>query len=101
MKTGLFFGSFNPVHIGHLIISQYILNEAKLDRIKFVVSPHNPLKEKITRTIKVPLYYTGLTDKAIVSIKDSKPTAFKLNRNYEIELTLSIEAESYNWVIIE
>lgn len=46
MKTGLFFGSFNPVHIGHLIISQYILNEAKLDRIKFVVSPHNPLKEK-------------------------------------------------------
>jgi nicotinate-nucleotide adenylyltransferase len=46
MKTGLFFGSFNPIHIGHLIISQYILNEAKLDQIKFVVSPHNPLKEK-------------------------------------------------------
>ena len=46
MKTGLFFGSFNPIHIGHLIISQYILNEAKLDYIKFVVSPHNPLKEK-------------------------------------------------------
>ena len=46
MKTGLFFGSFNPIHIGHLIISQYMLNEAKLDQIKFVVSPHNPLKEK-------------------------------------------------------
>lgn len=46
MKTGLFFGSFNPIHIGHLIIAQYILNEAKLDKVKFVVSPHNPLKEK-------------------------------------------------------
>lgn len=44
MKTGLFFGSFNPIHTGHLIIAQYILNEAGLDLIKFVVSPHNPLK---------------------------------------------------------
>jgi nicotinate-nucleotide adenylyltransferase len=46
MRTGLFFGSFNPIHTGHLIIAQYILDEAKLDRIKFVISPHNPLKEQ-------------------------------------------------------
>ncbi len=46
MKTGLFFGSFNPIHTGHLIIAQYILDEAKLDNIKFVVSPHNPLKNE-------------------------------------------------------
>jgi hypothetical protein len=49
----------------------------------------------------VPLYYTGLTDKAVVKIKDSNPFLAKLNRKYEIELTLSIEPESYNWVIIE
>ena len=46
MKTGLFFGSFNPIHTGHLIIAQYLINEAKLDRVKFIVSPHNPLKTK-------------------------------------------------------
>jgi nicotinate-nucleotide adenylyltransferase len=44
MKVGLFFGSFNPVHIGHLIIANHILNETDLDKIWMVVSPHNPLK---------------------------------------------------------
>ncbi len=43
---GLFFGSFNPVHIGHLIIAQTFLNELKLDAVWFVLSPHNPLKDK-------------------------------------------------------
>ena len=46
MKIGLFFGSFNPVHTGHLIIANYILEYSDLQRIWFVVSPHNPLKEK-------------------------------------------------------
>lgn len=45
MKTGLFFGSFNPIHQAHLIIANSILNEGLVDRIWFVVSPHNPLKE--------------------------------------------------------
>lgn len=48
MKTGLFFGSFNPVHIGHMVIAQYILEFSDLDEIWFVVSPHNPFKEKNT-----------------------------------------------------
>jgi nicotinate-nucleotide adenylyltransferase len=46
MKIGLFFGSFNPIHLGHLSIAQYILNETDIQKIKFIVSPHNPLKEK-------------------------------------------------------
>ena len=45
-KTGLFFGSFNPIHNGHLMLAKYILNEYDLDEIWFVVSPQNPLKEK-------------------------------------------------------
>jgi nicotinate-nucleotide adenylyltransferase len=44
MKIGLYFGSFNPVHVGHLIIANYILNETELEKIWFVVSPQNPLK---------------------------------------------------------
>lgn len=46
MKIGLFFGSFNPIHTGHLIIANFILENSGLKQIWFVVSPHNPLKEK-------------------------------------------------------
>jgi nicotinate-nucleotide adenylyltransferase len=45
-KTGLFFGSFNPIHNGHLILASYMLEFTDLDEIWFVVSPQNPLKEK-------------------------------------------------------
>jgi nicotinate-nucleotide adenylyltransferase len=46
MKTGLYFGSFNPIHIGHLAIANYMVEHSDLDEIWFVVSPHNPLKRK-------------------------------------------------------
>lgn len=46
MKVGLFFGSFNPIHVGHLVLANYMLEYTDLDRIWFVVSPHNPLKKK-------------------------------------------------------
>lgn len=44
MKVGLYFGSFNPIHVGHLIIANHILNETNLKMIWFVVSPQNPFK---------------------------------------------------------
>ena len=44
MIIGLFFGSFNPVHNGHLIIANHILNNTDLQQVWFIVSPHNPLK---------------------------------------------------------
>ena len=45
MNTGLYFGSFNPIHIGHLIIANHVLNETSLEKIWFIVSPQNPLKK--------------------------------------------------------
>lgn len=45
-KAGLFFGSFNPVHIGHMAIANYFLKFTDLDEVWFVVSPHNPHKRK-------------------------------------------------------
>jgi nicotinate-nucleotide adenylyltransferase len=47
-KIGLFFGSFNPVHIGHLAIAGYMKEFTDLDQVWFVVSPQNPLKKKET-----------------------------------------------------
>jgi nicotinate-nucleotide adenylyltransferase len=45
-KIGLFFGSFNPIHIGHLAIANYFAEFTDLNEVWFVISPHNPLKNK-------------------------------------------------------
>ncbi len=46
MKIGLYFGSFNPIHVGHLITANTMAENTDLDQVWFVVSPHNPLKKK-------------------------------------------------------
>ena len=48
LKVGIYFGSFNPIHIGHIAIAGYMLEFTGLEEIWFVVSPHNPLKKKET-----------------------------------------------------
>jgi hypothetical protein len=62
---------------------------------------YNPKAEKITRTLKLPLYYTGLTDTAMISEKDGKRVSHVLDRKHEITLTISIEPNSYTWYLIE
>lgn len=47
-RVGLFFGSFNPIHVGHLIIANTFVEKTDLDEVWFVVSPQNPLKERKT-----------------------------------------------------
>ncbi len=44
MKIGLYFGSFNPIHIGHLVIANHIINNTDFKKIWFIISPQNPLK---------------------------------------------------------
>lgn len=46
LKVGLFFGSYNPVHIGHMAIANYMVEYASIDQLWFVVSPQNPLKNQ-------------------------------------------------------
>lgn len=48
MNIGLYFGSFNPIHVGHLIIAQYMIQREDIDAVWFVVSPQNPFKDKAT-----------------------------------------------------
>lgn len=48
MNIGLYFGTYNPIHIGHLIIANYIVEHSDLDEIWMVVTPHNPFKKKNT-----------------------------------------------------
>ncbi|MGF7230661.1 nicotinate (nicotinamide) nucleotide adenylyltransferase [Arachidicoccus sp.] len=44
MKIGLYFGSFNPIHVGHMIIAEHVVNHSDLKQIWFILSPQNPLK---------------------------------------------------------
>jgi len=46
MKIGLYFGTYNPVHVGHLVIANYMAEYTDLDQVWLIVSPQNPLKEK-------------------------------------------------------
>jgi len=46
MHIGLFFGSFNPIHVGHMVLANFMLSFTDMQKIWFVVSPHNPLKNK-------------------------------------------------------
>jgi nicotinate-nucleotide adenylyltransferase len=48
MKIGLFFGTFNPIHVGHLIIANHMAQHATIDQVWLVVTPHNPHKDKST-----------------------------------------------------
>ena len=62
---------------------------------------YNPLKEKITRSIKVPLYYTGLT-KSVTVMSDNGATSVKpINRDYTMDLSFTIPPESYTWFVLK
>ncbi len=57
MKIGLFFGSFNPIHIGHLAIANYMVEFANIDELWFVITPQNPEKQKTTLLADNQRYY--------------------------------------------
>jgi hypothetical protein len=70
-------------------------------KTKGLVMLYNPLKQKITRTITLPLYYTGLTDKAFIREKEGAPVQYALSREYSVRLKMTLQPESYTWLAIE
>jgi hypothetical protein len=61
----------------------------------------NPLKEPITRILKIPVYYTGLSDKVMVQEKDGETKAYLVDRDYMITLTVTIPSKGYNYFILK
>ena len=70
-------------------------------KYKGLLMLYNPTKKDITRTIQVPLYYTGLTETALFREREGKSTTLSLNRKYEASLTVTIPSESYTWLTVE
>lgn len=95
MKIGLFFGTFNPIHIGHLIIANHIAEYSDLDEVWLVVTPLNPLKDKKTLLADHHRYY--MVQLAVENYKKIKANdiEFKLPQpNYTVH-TLAHLSEKF------
>ena len=62
---------------------------------------YNPLDHSITRKIKLPLYYSGLTSVALIRDRENTPELYHLNRDYSVDITVNIKPHSYTWLVIE
>ena len=68
---------------------------------KGFISVYNPLDVPIRKEIKIPLYYTGLTDKVTVKEQDQNVQVYVLERDYSVTIPITIPAKGYNWYVIE
>jgi nicotinate-nucleotide adenylyltransferase len=95
MKIGLYFGTFNPIHLGHLIIANHIAENSDLDQVWMVVTPHNPHKEK--NTLLDDYHRLEMVHLATQDYPKLKPSdiEFKLSQpNYTVN-TLAVLQEKY------
>lgn len=89
MKVGLLFGSFNPIHIGHLIIAQAVINNKLADEVWFVVSPQNPFKVSLNLLDE---------NERLVMVKE----ATKSNIHFVVsDVEFSLSKPSYTYQTIE
>lgn len=96
MNIGLYFGSFNPIHVGHMIIANHLVENSNLDEIWFVVTPHNPLKKK--KTLLDDYLRLDLVQKAIkpyITFRASD-IEFKLKTPNYTYITLALLKEKYS-----
>ena len=95
MKIGLFFGSFNPIHIGHLIIANTMATTTDLDQVWFVVSPQNPFKK--TKSLLHEFDRLDMVERAIADNSRLKATNIEFSMpkpSYTID-TLARLSEKY------
>ena len=70
-------------------------------REKGLIMLYNPGKETITRSIRLPLYYTGLTNRASIREQEEKAKSYPLDRAYEAEIVVTLPAEGFTWLVVE
>lgn len=92
MKIGLYFGSFNPIHVGHLIIASYVVNNTELQQVWLVVSPQNPLKPSSVLLNEYDrLHLARLATEGDLQVKVSD-IEFKLNKpSYTIDTLMFMQ----------
>ena len=97
MKVGLFFGTFNPIHVGHLTIANYIAEFSDLEQVWFVVTPHSPFKKKnslLDNNQRLEMVYRATKD-----YDKLKPSDIEFNLpqpNYTINTLVHLEEKFPN-----
>lgn len=95
MKIGLYFGTFNPIHIGHLAIANHMAEHSDLDKIWMVITPHNPFKEKSSLLNNMHRYH--MVDIALERYDTIQASKIEFNLpqpNYTVN-TLAVLEEKY------
>jgi nicotinate-nucleotide adenylyltransferase len=103
MRIGLFFGSFNPIHQGHLIIGQFLLNQTDLSEIWFIVSPQNPLKsgsDLYDEKDRLEMVKMAIADNPKFKVSDIELTMPKPSYTFNTLKKLTIEFPKHEFVII-
>ncbi|HKJ05894.1 MAG TPA: nicotinate (nicotinamide) nucleotide adenylyltransferase [Flavobacteriaceae bacterium] len=103
MKIGLFFGTFNPIHIGHLIIANYMAEFSELDQVWFVVTPLSPFKKK--KSLLSNHHRLALVNIAVESFPKLKASNIEFDLpqpNYTINTLIHLEEKypQHNFTLI-
>lgn len=91
-KIGLYFGTFNPIHVGHLIIANHFVEYSPLDEVWFIVTPHNPFKEK--KSLLADHHRYELVYQATEDYMKLKPSRIEFNLpqpNYTVDTLIRLE----------
>jgi len=102
-KVGLFFGSFNPIHTGHLIIAEYMLQALGLEKVIFVVSPQNPFKgnqELWSENFRLELVEKAVEDNPRFEVSDIEFHLPKPSYTYLTLEQLKIQYPDYSFSLI-
>jgi len=95
MKIGLYFGTFNPIHTGHLAIANHMAEHSDLDKIWMVITPHNPFKKKSSLLDNFHRYH--MVDTALEDYDKIQPSKIEFDLpqpNYTVN-TLAVLEEKY------
>ena len=102
-KTGLFFGSFNPIHTGHLIIAQYMTEFTDLDSLWFMVSPQNPFKRRdqlLSGEERLAMVEAAIEDNQSFAVSDLELHLEKPSYTYQTLLALADKFPNHTFTLI-